>query len=130
VYPVKGTITHNGQPVVGADITFFNSEANRSAFGRTNDQGQYQLTTFSSNDGAVAGKHLVTITKVEVPPPTAAEPTVDSESYAPPGIGESAAPEPPKSSFPAKYGDPTTSGLVAVVSAETSNDKVDFTLTD
>ena len=130
VYPVQGTVTHNGQPVVGADITFFNAEASRSAFGRTNDRGEYQLTTFSSNDGAVAGKHVVTITKVEAPLPTAPEASIESDAYVPPGEGEAAAPPPAQSAFPAKYGDKSTSGLVAVVSAETPNDKVDFTLKD
>jgi hypothetical protein len=130
VYPVKGIVTHNNEPVVGADVTFFNAEAKRSAFGRTNDRGEYQLTTFSANDGAVAGKHVVTIVKIETPLPTTPEASIESEAYDPPELGESTAPPVVKSAFPEKYGSATTSGLVAVVSADTPNENVDFKLTD
>jgi hypothetical protein len=128
VYPVTGVVKYKGQPVKGADITFFNKEADRSAFGRTDDEGEYQLTTFSSNDGAVAGKSIVTITKFEAPPASTAA-SVESEEYVPPGIGQSTSPPPPKSSFPEKYGSQETSGLVAVVNADAPN-KIDFDLKD
>lgn len=128
VYPVTGVVTYNGSPVVGADITFFNRDAGRSSFGRTNEKGEYQLTTFSSNDGAVEGKSVVTIMKFETPPPTQVIP-VESAEYEPPGLGQSSMPPRPKSSFPEKYGDAETSGLVAVVNADASN-QVDFNLTD
>jgi hypothetical protein len=130
VYPVTGSVNYKGQPVVGADITFFNTEADRSSFGRTDDRGEYRLTTFSMNDGAVAGKHIVTITKVEAAPVTAPLPDVESIDYAPPGIGEeTVVAPPPKASIPAKYGDQQTSGLVAVVNSDAPN-KFDFDLTD
>ena len=65
VYPVTGVITYRGKPVAQAEVTFFNAEKNRSAFGKTNDKGEYKLTTFSPNDGAVEGQHVVTVVKLE-----------------------------------------------------------------
>lgn len=128
VYPVEGTLKYQGKPVAGADITFFNAEANRSAFGRTNDQGEFELTTFSSNDGAVAGKNVVTIQKFETPPPAATDvASTESEAYVPPGFNKSTDPPKPKSNFPEKYGSQETSGLIAVVNAEGPN-KIDFDL--
>lgn len=129
VHPVTGKVTYKGEPVVGADITFMNAEANRSAFGRTNDRGEYQLTTFSANDGAVAGKHVVTITKIESAPPTTEAAPIESEAYVPPGLGESTEPPKPKSTFPEKFGKQDTSGLIAVVNADAPN-KINFELTD
>ena len=129
VYPVTGKVIYKDKPLVGADVTFFNEEKNRSAFGRTNDQGVYKLTTFSSNDGAVEGKQIVTIVKIEAPPAPAKVVDVDSADYQPPGFNQSDAPPPPKSSFPAKYGDRNTSGLVAVVNADGAN-VIDFDLKD
>lgn len=121
VYPVTGVITYRGKPVVQADVTFFNAEKNRSAFGKTNDKGEYKLTTFSSNDGAVEGPHVVTIVKLEMPPETAPAAAVESENYVPPGFGESTEPKPPKSDLPEKYADQTTSGLTATVKTDGPN---------
>lgn len=128
VFPVSGKVTYKGNPVVGADVTFTNEEAKRSAFGRTNDRGEYRLTTFSSNDGAVPGKHIVTIVKFE-PAPQVVQPDESSTDYVPPGFGQSTAPPPPKSTFPEKYGNAATSGLIAMVNAEGGN-VVNFDLTD
>ncbi len=62
-YPVTGTLTLNGKPVEGAEISFYGEGAARVAGGRTNADGKYSLTTFETNDGAVAGDHVVTIVK-------------------------------------------------------------------
>lgn len=127
VYKVSGVVMFKGNPVVGADITFMNTEKNRSAFGKTDDQGEYRLTTFSSNDGAVEGKSVVTISKfVSAAPP---EPVADieSEAYVPPGYGpEPEDPNDTKSDIPQKYASQETSGLVAVVG--TGENRIDFDL--
>jgi hypothetical protein len=129
VYPVSGVVSYGGQPVAGADVTFFNAEKNRSAFGRTNDRGEYKLTTFGSNDGAVEGTHTVTIVKLVVPPETTPAADVESEAYQPPRPGQSTQPEKPKSELPARYADRAKSGLVATISAEGRNE-VDFELSN
>ena len=116
VFKVTGKVTYKGQPVVGADVTFRCDEANRSAFGRTNAEGMYKLTTFSANDGAVAGKHGVSV--VLIPPsaaPAAAVAPTESDEYAPPGLNQSTEPPAPKSTLPEIYKDPATSGLIAVI---------------
>jgi hypothetical protein len=129
VFKVKGKVTYKGQPVVGADVTFTSESANRSAFGRTDDSGEYQLTTFSGNDGAVEGKQSVMITKTIASTQTVPEASTDSPDYIPPGYG----PEPPaekqKYAIPAKYGNKETSGLIAVVNPDPDN-VVDFELKD
>ncbi|MEZ6064555.1 MAG: carboxypeptidase-like regulatory domain-containing protein [Planctomycetaceae bacterium] len=120
VYPVTGRLTLGGKPVEGADLTFFNSAENRTAFGRTDADGNYQLTTFTANDGAVAGEYVVTIMK-GLPAPTVETPDVESAAYVPPGMHQSTDPTPPKNSFPAMYADQASSGLKATVKSEGEN---------
>lgn len=129
VHPVTGTVTFQGQPVVGADITFYNEAEKRSAFGRTNDKGEYQLTTFSANDGAVAGKHVVTIAKYAAPAAASEVAPVESEAYVPPTMNQSTDPPKADAGLPEKYASQETSGLIAVVNADAPN-KIDFTLTN
>lgn len=127
VYKVRGVVTYKGKPVSGADVTFTCEEKGRSAFGRTNDSGEYELTTFGSNDGAVAGKHAVAISKIPVPANTPTIAPTESDDYAPPGIGKSTDPVKPKSDIPEKYATAATSGLVAQVNSDGEN-VYDFSL--
>jgi hypothetical protein len=61
---VQGTVKFQGMPVVGAHVTFApEDEDGYAAFGRTNERGQYTLTTISPNDGAVPGNYKVMISK-------------------------------------------------------------------
>jgi len=130
VFPVTGVVTYNGKPVAGADITFFSTDGDRSAFGRTDADGRYRLSTFSSNDGAIEGRHIVTIVKVSAPQQPAEQvASIESDAYVPPGEGASTSPPPPKSEVPDKYGSQETSGLTAIVNAD-DNNEIDFELTD
>lgn len=130
VYPVHGVVKYNGEPVVGADVTFTSETANRSAFGRTDENGVYHLTTFSGNDGAVEGKQTVLIVKTLVATSTTQSPSIDSPDYVPPGYEtEPVAAEEPKAIIPAKYAKAETSGLLAVVNPENDNE-IDFNLVD
>ena len=128
VYTVRGKVAFHGEPVVGADITFINTQDEYSAFGRTNDMGEYQLTTFSANDGAAEGRYAVTIAKI-VPPTTSTVADTETEAYEPPGFNESTDPVPTRSSVPDKYRTQETSGLVAVVNANNPN-QINFDLKD
>jgi len=122
VYPVSGVITFKGKPVVGADVTFFNAEKKRSSFGRTNDQGEYTLTTFSANDGAVEGKATLAIMKVVAPPVSAvAEAPIESEAYQPPIPGRVEKVQKVKPEIPERYQSQQTSGLVAMISKDGPN---------
>jgi len=127
VFKVTGKVTLQGKPVPNADVTFIHKESNRAAFGKTNAEGEYKLTTFNANDGAVAGKHDISV--VDIPPvaSTPAIASVDSAEYQPPKIGEDTMPK-PKSSLPQRYADVATSGLFGVVNEDGEN-VVDLELT-
>src|SRR5262245_2717618 len=71
--PVKGQITCNGKPFFPAAVLFSpmpekegDRESGQAASRRTDEQGHYVLTTFKQGDGALIGKHRVTI-NVEYP---------------------------------------------------------------
>ena len=118
--PVSGTVTYQGQPVVGAQVAFVAEGAPRAATGRTDEQGSYQLTTFRENDGAVVGNHTVTIS---MPDERFSGEEMDAsdpgEAY---GAAMTAAAGGPQAGMrggiPARYGDPRGSGLTAEVTAD------------
>lgn len=116
VYPISGKVLYKGEPVTGADITFICEEKERSAFGRTDSQGRFKLTTFAPNDGAVEGKHVVTVVKVEQAE-VVAQPSIEDPAYDPEAVNRAAAAPPPKTLVPAKYGNAKTSDLFVVVTA-------------
>jgi hypothetical protein len=131
VFPINGVITYKGRPVKGADVTFVCQEKDRSAFGRTDDNGAFQLTTYSSNDGAVAGKHTVVVQLVESIPAAKPEAPITSPDYQPPGPEDVArSMRPAKSGLPKKYADAKTSDLVAVINADGNNAEMKFDLKD
>jgi len=80
--PVAGVLTYKGQPLEYHEVMFFPTGA-RPAAGTTDDKGQFTLGTNRPGDGAVVGKHKVTVkyvgptiqqepgkeTVVEIPPP-------------------------------------------------------------
>jgi hypothetical protein len=66
--PVKGRVTCNGKAVAQASIVFApvprfegDKEPGRSATGFTEPDGTYVLSTHKPLDGALVGKHLVTV---------------------------------------------------------------------
>jgi hypothetical protein len=69
--PVSGLVTYAGKPVPVGQIVF-RPENGRPAIAAINANGRYTLTTFKSGDGALLGKHVVTITATRAhdgPPP-------------------------------------------------------------
>jgi len=114
VFKISGKILYKGQPVEDADVVFTCAEKNRSAFGRTNGLGEFKLTTFVSNDGAVPGKHVVLVTKIQIGE-TVEVADISNESYQPPKLHESTDPK-PKNAIPSRYADAKKSDLFAVVS--------------
>jgi len=113
---VTGTVTYNGTPVAGASVGFL-PDSGRPASGTTDAQGRFTLSTFAQGDGAVPGRHRVTIS----------EPA--SESAPMPGTPEAENWTPPEPRFPAKYADPNTSGFTATVEKGGENDFT-FDMTD
>ncbi|NMC21707.1 MAG: carboxypeptidase regulatory-like domain-containing protein [Thermogutta sp.] len=120
-YPVTGTVTMNGQPVVGATVTFTPKEppapgqaGPQAAGGVTDEQGRYQIGTFAKGDGALPGEYLVSVTKYEGVAPTGGGGS--EEEYRPPLPGEET--PVPKNVLPPQYANPSTSGLSFKVEAK------------
>jgi hypothetical protein len=63
--PVSGRVTLDGRPVEGATVMFSPEAEGRPATGTTDAEGNFTLKTFEPGDGALLGKHRVTVTKVE-----------------------------------------------------------------
>lgn len=101
---VTGAVTYRGQPVEGAQVTFF-AQQGRPGSGVTDAQGKFVLSTFGSNDGAVPGEHVVVISKKESAPASAKNP------YAP-----------GRELLPKRYGDRGDSPLKATVAAGKANE--------
>jgi hypothetical protein len=65
---VTGTVTLDGQPVPRASITFAPVEKGPASMGGTNKDGRYKLLYNTDRQGAVLGKHNVTIRSLEQDP--------------------------------------------------------------
>lgn len=116
VYPVTGQVLHNGNPVEGASVSFVGDGTGKPAYGITDAQGKFKLTTFKQDDGALPGKHAVSVSKA-----VAVDPTDDGSMEA----AEKRAHEPrvePKSAIPARYADWSKSQLEFTVSESGPND--------
>jgi hypothetical protein len=63
VYQVRGVILLNGEPARYVMVRFHPVEPGPEAVGKTDEEGRFELRTYSNegNDGAVAGQHNVTI---------------------------------------------------------------------
>jgi hypothetical protein len=60
--PVKGIVTVDGTPIPGAAVSFVPlDDKGRPAYGATDAEGRYELTTHSPGDGALPGEYLVTL---------------------------------------------------------------------
>ena len=64
--PVKVSVTYKGNPVEGAIVQFISIENPQPAVGTTDKSGNCSLTTYKSNDGAIIGSNVITITKSEI----------------------------------------------------------------
>lgn len=107
---VNGTVTYQQKPLAGAQV-LFTPEAGPAAFGETDDQGNFTLTT-RGQAGALVGTHRVTI--------TAYKPFKQSRSDEE-GITSKEEGEPAISLIPAKYGSLQHSKLEATVERSTEN---------
>jgi hypothetical protein len=83
-----------------------------STIGEIQPDGTYTLTTYSSGDGAPAGKYVVTITGAM---------EADTRSYEEASAGKGT---PPKPLIDQKYSNRDTSGLTAEVTSGKNN--IDF----
>lgn len=121
---VTGTVTLDGKPLAGANVTFSPKVAGPPAFGETDEQGRFSLQTFEPGDGAISGKYLVTVTKTTSAGRMEFEDQRAKEEYLRQHPGESSQ---AKNEIPDKYANRKTSGLVAEVSLGAKN-HVEFEL--
>ncbi|QDU39539.1 hypothetical protein Mal4_38840 [Maioricimonas rarisocia] len=69
VVPVSGVVTCEGKPVANAIVQFSPAEKEgraegrpgRAAFGKTDEQGRFTLSTYGEDDGAIVGTHTVSV---------------------------------------------------------------------
>jgi hypothetical protein len=82
--PARGTVTLKGAPLPSGNIQFFPADG-RPAGGAIKD-GKFSLTTYEGDDGAIPGKHTVTVAAykdVKVPGQTEPQQTlITPEQYA------------------------------------------------
>ena len=118
---VKGRITYQGQPVANASISFIPEQLGViPALGKTDSDGNYQLSTYGVTDGAPVGSCRVAISLTGPSPPLPehlAQAEAAAETLRMPG----------KPLIPKKYFSPDTSGLQVEVKSGTAN-VFDFTL--
>jgi predicted small lipoprotein YifL len=121
--PVSGVVTYQGEPVVGAQVSFMAEGAARAASGQTDAQGKFQLSTYGTNDGAVVGSHTVTIAKAtdESIGGAGMSPDDPDGGYAA-AMAQASQQATTKSALPEKYGNPKESGLTAAVTQAGPND--------
>jgi hypothetical protein len=128
VYKTKGKVTFLGSPVISAVVSFSPKGDQPAAIGRTNDAGEFTLTTYSAGDGAAAGDFAVMVMLIDSggaeKTPEAAHFKTQAE-YVPTDTHN--AKKSAKASgnvLPAKYADPKTSPLSAKVEAGKDNNFV------
>ena len=75
---VHGTVSYKGKPLEGGHIVFTpatgkGGDSGQVATGEISSNGTYELTTFSTGDGAILGQHIVTVVsqKGDMPKPDA-----------------------------------------------------------
>jgi hypothetical protein len=115
---VKGHVTLDGKPVSGATVLFVPEPGSsaRPASGLTDGEGNFRLTTYRPNDGAVPGTYKIVVTKSEgVPSPP--DPDHASKKRALDYERRIAGRDRPKRIIPAIYGDAETTTLRCTVPA-------------
>jgi hypothetical protein len=125
--PATGRVTHNGNPVQGAEVMFHvqgqsvpgTSAEGHSAFARTDADGRFELMTFEPGDGAVPGDYRISIKKVEAV--EQAEVFDEDDPRYDPDAGTDDLP-PPRHLLPEKYSSPGTSQLTETVTADGPNE--------
>jgi hypothetical protein len=105
--PVTGTVQWKGSPLTGAIVTFvpINETRGGGATGRTDANGDYQLTYVRGGQGTAAGEYKVVISKRIMPDGT----PVPENDPTPP------ADSPAREMLPAYYSDPDQTELKANV---------------
>lgn len=81
VYPVRGRLTFENQPMGKAFVSFYAADPNdrgTPAHATADEAGNYVLHTYRADDGAPAGEYIVTI-YWPAPKPKPAKPPADTD---------------------------------------------------
>jgi len=125
--PATVTVTHNGSPVEGANVTFVPTGDYQAAYGITDASGKAQLSTLGENDGAMPGDYKVMVQKTETSGSGAK--AASDEIGAMPAGADAMKPIETRNLLPEKYGAIGTTDLEATV-AEGGENEFSFDLTD
>lgn len=77
---VHGTVTMDEKPLPNATVMFTPVTAGKTAYGRTNEAGEYELIFSRSSKGAVPGEYAVRISTYEEIPDENDKPVITPES--------------------------------------------------
>ena len=66
--PVTGTVTHNGEPLPEAIVTFTPVAGGRPSVGETRQDGSYTLLFKVGEEGAMVGDHVVRVERAVLDP--------------------------------------------------------------
>ena len=111
VYRAQGVVKLDGKPLDEATVIYHSQSNDVSAQGVTDKNGNFTLTTYNANDGAVEGKHKVVITKR----------TYEKRKTKYDSPEESSIALIPKELLPIKYSLPTTTTVEVEVSGKGTN---------
>jgi hypothetical protein len=132
-YPVKGTVTYNGQSLSKGSVTFLpDDSAGRGATGEIKN-GSYSMMTQTPGDGVFPGSYSVTVSDPTVDFSAAEEETkkkLEKLNLAPSAIPDQVsvakAYTSAKQGVPAKYGQIATSGLKFTVKPESNTFNIEL----
>jgi hypothetical protein len=116
--PVTGTVTMDGQPLAGANLTFLpmSAEGGQGGTATTDSAGKYEAAHFRDGKGLAPGEYKVVVNKL----------VMQDGSPIPAGT-QSAAELATKEAIPPQYSDYNTPTLKASVAA--GGKPIDFALT-
>jgi hypothetical protein len=76
-HPTRGQVLVDGQPAQGVNVRFVPvegvSEENPAASGRTDEEGNFELSTYNRGDGVPAGEYKVLLSWVKILDPSLRE---------------------------------------------------------
>lgn len=113
---VSGIVSMNGAPVEGATVTLHPTGKGYGAFGTSDANGKFVLSTFGNGDGAVSGDYKVSVKKLDIPS------DAPQPSPGDPGYDPDPKPPAPKQLLPDRFADFTKSGLTANIGTEPMTD--------